>query len=245
MIEWSKYFDRIICLSLADNIDKRNDAYADFKRVGIIDSGIFEWKITVKNHFYSLIWSNPSFRTEKFWNDGKHYGNLNCTLGHYEIYLYIKALDYQRVLILEDDCRFLKDINEIEKILDNLPDYDICLFDKYLCADPLLMNNAIENNKINDDYFDYSSCKLWSTACYAINRKFIEYAITRQLCIFSPADHITNKVNNEGLELIPFDLKTICSIKNLAVQDFYEQESEEYYQNCYRYVTDKQLFNIK
>lgn len=41
------------------------------------------------------------------------------------------ALDYERVLFLEDDIRFLKDLRELEAALDATPDgYDVVQFDK-------------------------------------------------------------------------------------------------------------------
>jgi hypothetical protein len=58
MIRWDEKFDAIYCISLADNISRRDDLKKELKRVGILDSTVFHWKITVKNELYKYIWSN-------------------------------------------------------------------------------------------------------------------------------------------------------------------------------------------
>ena len=45
MIKWDEKFDAIYCISLADNISRRDDLKKELKRVGILDSTVFHWKI--------------------------------------------------------------------------------------------------------------------------------------------------------------------------------------------------------
>lgn len=68
MINWNNYFDHIFALSLANNTERRKDAIEDWQRLGILDSDIFEWKITVNNPFYKYIWSNPNLYAEKLYH---------------------------------------------------------------------------------------------------------------------------------------------------------------------------------
>ena len=157
MIKWDEKFDAIYCISLADNISRRDDLKKELKRVGILDSNVFHWKITAKNELYKYIWSNQSLKANRWWFH--LIGSLNCTLEHYAIYKESIALGYKHILILEDDIVFLKNIKEIEKTINNIPEnYDILKFNSYFpTTSEEKLKEVIENNKINDYYFDYTS----------------------------------------------------------------------------------------
>ena len=121
MIKWEDKFDAIYCISLADNTGRREDLKQELERAGLLNLKIFHWKITVNNELYKYIWSNPSLKANRWWFHLT--GTLNCTLEHYAVYKECLALGYKRVLILEDDVVFLKDIREIEKAIDNIMTY--------------------------------------------------------------------------------------------------------------------------
>ena len=76
------------------------------KRVGILDSTVFHWKITAKNELYKYIWSNQSLKANR-WRFHL-IGFSNCILAHYAIYKESIALGYKHILVLEDDIVFLK-----------------------------------------------------------------------------------------------------------------------------------------
>ena len=60
---------------------------------------------------------------------------------------------------MEDDIVFLKNIKEIEKTINNISEnYDILKFNSYFpTTSKEILKEVIENNKINDYYFDYTS----------------------------------------------------------------------------------------
>ena len=221
MINWSKHFDAIYCLSLADNKEKRQLASEDFDRVGILDSGVFRWKITVKNPFYKYIWSNPVLPAERWWLNIE--GALNCTMGHYEIMKEALVMGYKHILIIEDDVRFLNDLDLLSSIVDNIPDYDILMLDKTVPVNKPLFFNARDNCKVNDLFFDFSTCKLLSCGCYGLSVKGMEYITKLEEMMWMPADSATNKVDNDGRVMRNDDLKRIASIPNAAVQDFHKK----------------------
>ena len=183
----------------------------ELQRVGILDSGIFHWKVTVRNEFYKYIWNNPSFNTPDWWRDLS--GNMNCTMGHYEIMKECIAIGYDRVLIIEDDVRFLKDMRMGMLILNNIPQADIIMFDKNVADRPReqLMAAAI-NGKVNDFYFSFDTVSLGSTGCYSLSKKAMQNITTMQEREFMPADFPINKVNEDGLV-------RVASTMNLAIQD--------------------------
>ena len=224
-VDWTLHFDAIYCISLADNIRRRDLMREELRRVGILDSGIFQWKITVRNNLYRYIWQNPSFQCDEWWRGMEV--NLNCTMGHYEIMLESLARGFRRVLIIEDDIRFAKDENNIFRIMAFLPDhntdlppYDICLFDKNVSSRPRTpLHNAITYARINAHYFDYSTAFLGSTGCIALSEKAMRRFVEQQERKFMPADALTNRINAEGDVVNDDGLRRVASIANLAVQD--------------------------
>lgn len=252
MLDWSEYFDRIYGLSLADNIERRKEAVDDWKRLGITDNtyfeNIFEWKITVRNPFYKYIWTNPSLPAEKWWLNLDN--ALNCTMGHYEIMKQALALGYKRILILEDDCRFHNNPNVVLSNLNNLPEYDICLFDLFSPMPRDLYNRALTEDRVNSRFFSFSNVKLWSCACYALSEKAMR-SITEELeRHWIPADSVTNRVDNFGRPLKEDDLIRIAAVENSAVQDFkgktYNTISDYAMDlRIYDGIADRTLYNVK
>ena len=222
-VKWNKYFDAVYCISLADNIQRRDDLARELKRVGI--KKCF-WKITVRNEFYRLIWTNPRFRVEKWWMHLE--GPLNATLAHYEVMKEALALGYKRILILEDDVRFLKNLKDIEEALGNMPACDIALLDKCIPFGKERYFSELEKSQVNDYWLDFANVKLWSAACYAVSAKAMDVITRNQLRCFIPADHATNRVDNLGKVVNDDGLRRVASIRNIAVQNFfYKKEQNE------------------
>lgn len=247
MFSFDAHFDKIYCLSLADNLERRKQALPDFGRIGLLESN-FIWKLTVRNPFYKYIWSNPSFRCEKWWinNDTA----LNCTLGHYEIMKEALALGYSNILILEDDCRFHNDRDFVWSVFDNTPEnYDICLYDKFIPVGKGAYLNAIKTMRVNDMFFDFSCVKLWSCACYAVSRKAMETIVAKQERFFQPADHVINRVDNNGNVVDNDGLVRVAAIKNAAVQDFYgkkypSEQARNLDRTIYQNIVDRNEYNV-
>ena len=239
MIKWEKKFDAIYCISLADNISRRDDLKKELKRVGILDSRVFHWKITVKNELYKYIWNNPSLKANKWWFHLT--GTLNCTLEHYAVYKECLALGYKRVLILEDDVVFLKDIKEIQKAIDNIPqNYDILKFNSYFSGTEEEIQKVINDNKINDYYFDYSSLQQISAACYAVSSKAMLILSKYQETFYQPSDAILNVQNTE----IDSKLVRVSTIKDICIQNFTYKDDLKYEDDEVNINKNEQDYNI-
>ena len=239
MIKWDEKFDAIYCISLADNISRRDDLKKELKRVGILDSKVFHWKITVKNELYKYIWNNPSLKANKWWFHLT--GTLNCTLEHYAVYKECLALGYKRVLILEDDVVFLKDIKEIQKAIDNIPqNYDILKFNSYFSGTEEEIQKVINDNKINDYYFDYSSLQQISAACYAVSSKAMLILSKYQETFYQPSDAILNVQNTE----IDSKLVRVSTIKDICIQNFTYKDDLKYEDDEVNINKNEQDYNI-
>ena len=239
MIKWEKKFDAIYCISLADNISRRDDLKKELSRVGILNLNIFHWKITVKNELYKYIWNNPSLKANKWWFHLT--GTLNCTLEHYAVYKECLALGYKRVLILEDDVVFLKDIKEIQKAIDNIPqNYDILKFNSYFSGTEEEIQKVINDNKINDYYFDYSSLQQISAACYAVSSKAMIILSKYQETFYQPSDAILNVQNTE----IDSKLVRVSTIKDICIQNFTYKDDLKYEDDEVNINKNEQDYNI-
>ena len=239
MIKWEKKFDAIYCISLADNISRRDDLKKELSRVGILNLNIFHWKITVKNELYKYIWNNPSLKANKWWFHLT--GTLNCTLEHYAVYKECLALGYKRVLILEDDVVFLKDIKEIQKAIDNIPqNYDILKFNSYFSGTEEEIQKVINDNKINDYYFDYSSLQQISAACYAVSSKAMLILSKYQETFYQPSDAILNVQNTE----IDSKLVRVSTIKDICIQNFTYKDDLKYEDDEVNINKNEQDYNI-
>ena len=55
MIQWNKYFDKIYCIHYINAIERMPRLLNELSRVGILNSGIFEWFYGYDSPFFSLI----------------------------------------------------------------------------------------------------------------------------------------------------------------------------------------------
>lgn len=51
MIDWKHHFDHIFCLHYVPNVDRKQRIESELKRVGILDSGIFSWHMSVPSPY--------------------------------------------------------------------------------------------------------------------------------------------------------------------------------------------------
>lgn len=162
MINWNKYFDHIYCVHYVPMKDRRYDIESELKRVGIYDSGIFSWQLSYDIPKYVERYTNKSVS--------------DLTYNHYLIFNDILFHHYNKVMVIEDDVRFLKDLDRIERLLDECPDYDLCLFDWNRYGNYIGANNTrldlMEAGKITDHYCYFTHA--WLTSCYGITERMAE-----------------------------------------------------------------------
>ena len=194
MIQWNKYFDRIFCVTYINN-GRYKKLCKELDRVCILKSGIFEFmyncEFRYKDQMYDAIYAphvHPKYM-------------VPCTIQHLKIWNIMRELGYERILILEDDVAFLKDLNEIERGLETADYKDITLF-HYLW----LKENIY-----------------YSTACYSINQwgaevlidnfnKNENFTVCDQLLFGKEYIEVTHVQNN--IEFDDLVLKAYHKVKN-------------------------------
>ena len=215
MISYLPYEDRRKKFMNKDYFRIFSNSYDDF-------DDLFSIYYTVPNPFDAMLLETPYFKSLHEHNMRFNQGALNLAMGHYHVMKEALGLGMRRILILEDDVAFLKDIDTIVNMLDNFPgDGNIVLFDK-VC--PMHMKSEYEQaieNKINDYYAPYDhNLILWTTGCLALDRGGMEHIIECQEKAFNVADYYTNYFVPVPGKMIryPFNLKTYFSIKSIVCQ---------------------------
>lgn len=215
-VDWSKYFDHIYCFHFLGKSERlRKDITAELDRVGILKSGIFNFVYTSRDPWEKALW-DASPRCRKTFN----VSFLNLGLATARTLREALALGYQRVLFLEDDIRFLKDLKEIEKILAATPnesrdEVSIVQYDKFLpwSMTPSEYRRMVEVGRFNDYFFSSRGKSLYSGACFMATKKGME-ALLR----FNEDDHPTP---SDGVFQM-VGVKTACADRNMAIQIFYD-----------------------
>lgn len=212
---WKEKFDKIICIHYMPHMNRLAKCRQELDRVGILKSGAFGWKITydspIFDKLYEVCHRAPSV------------GCMKVGFAHYEAIKECYELGMKRILILENDNIFLKSTEDIERIVKNMPDSDIVLFDKIPAASARYAD-AVVNNKINDDFIDIGKKFYVMANCYSLSRKGMEHVIKNQERELAISDTYlrfnTNAIEEEGLT-------RAAAITSIAIQNpDFEPESE-------------------
>lgn len=226
MINWAKYFDRIYCLHFIQYSNRKQLMQFQLNRVGILNSGIFQWKYTFKNELNQKLYRTFIKKRHK---ENEKTLNVSILFGHYNCIKDALFNNYNRILIIEDDIRFLKDLNKIQQIIKNRPqDANIILYDKFIVSKDYL--NQL--TPINNYYSIFNHC--CSAGCYQLDKKGMEKL--KSLVISTPMTF--DGYFYKSQEFLNKDLKCYCSIDNIAVQALFRNSQTMNLYNC----TDALMF---
>ena len=124
----------------------KNELY----RIGLLNSKVFEWRFTVPSNLDNLIHGSYS---NKKWMES--IGAVNGAIEQSRIMKESLLLGYSRILIIEDDVAFLRDLDKLKSSLENLPDgYDFIQCDKAFGKKQVSEWSAVLTHSINDYYVD-------------------------------------------------------------------------------------------
>lgn len=118
MIDWKKYFDHIYTVNFVNNKLRQINLNNELKRVGILDSGIYDTIEFIPSPLINQLCDMSLDVSNVMFDSFTKYKMYNMLINHYFIIKQAYLKGYKKVLVLEDDVRFLKDINYIEKLLD-------------------------------------------------------------------------------------------------------------------------------
>lgn len=115
------YFDKIYCINLEKRKDRWEEMLIEFSKHDInvekfiaSDGNVFNWVPPTK-----IEYKKTSFN-----------GQMGCIASHVRIYWDVIKNNYNRVLIIEDDCNFVDNLNEkFEEVIKDVPeDWELLYF---------------------------------------------------------------------------------------------------------------------
>ena len=158
MINWKKYFDHIFILSRCSNFDRRGKLNQELKRIGLYDYVTYLYQPDSELLTYDG-YKNPYMTKAK----------VRCNYAHYSCIKMAYELNYDNILICEDDIVFYKDINKIKELLEefynNRDNYNIYLFDYISKEDQKILMDENEGNGV------------LCAGCYYLDIKGMKYLI--------------------------------------------------------------------
>lgn len=206
---WRRHFDRIYCIHYLPQAHKLRRLEQELSRVGITQSGLLEWRYTVPSPYDAFLYErykHPQLCPTK--------GYVNVALEYRAILWEALFYGYERILVMEDDLAFLKDLDLLKAVLDAMPmGYDLVQLDKFVL--PIAKERwdyRLEHSRINEHFLDASGVNFTSAACLALTRTGMRSVLEVEDARLMATDMAFAVIDG---------LKYASSITNLAVQVLY------------------------
>lgn len=237
-------FDKIVCLHfLPWTGDRFNYTKAELDRVGILNNPKFEWELTVPNKFFGYIRFPKG--TKQTGHGTVTQANLPQTIHQYTLLKKLDIMGYERVLFLEDDIVFHKDLNFIKSVIDKTPeDADFANYDPFRRAGWLgagkgywghyydLSGNEVQMNDVVPDTFLRYNSVVYNTDCILMSHKGIHQFVENQERNICPGDWYTWK-DTQGLNTYCVSQGNNICIQNKSldtkINDGYASTFEQVY----------------
>lgn len=147
-------------------------------------------------------------------------GFFNSGMGHYRAIKTAYELGAKRSLIMEDDVRFLKDLELASKIVRDLPDdFDVALLD-VLKPQKMPISECLENRRKNMvSSFWCRFFNMRSFACYAMSRRGMERWICLWEGAFKPGGFLRIGDQYMNRDMFGHDMNMYHAVPNVAIQN--------------------------
>lgn len=187
-------FDKVYMLHLAENENRLKFMVNQFKHHGISKQVEIWWtckrdiSIEIGNNIKTLHTNHYDWYQRNEESKNVYGGVFNCAFEHYTIIKQAYLRGFNSILIIEDNCEFIKDKKLFKDIFDNIPeDYDII---KYYSG--IFYENDNDDNIINKYYNRYNFVN-GNTTCYALKRNGMKLVIDQYNKCFEPSDIVLDK----------------------------------------------------
>ena len=174
MIDWQSLFDKIYCVHYFKQKERLPRISAELKRVGILDSGVFDWFYDYDSPFFRRLQGSLFSEQQSEILQPESFTYFKCSFTHYRIWKEICARGFKRTLVIEDDEVFLKDLDLLQKMYETSRVFDLCLFDKAPFSSPFLYQQAVlsDNSQHPRGFKDFNSrLNLCSSGNYSLSQK--------------------------------------------------------------------------
>ena len=229
---WDEKFDHIYLQHYPVYTERFDYIINELNRVGIYNCKNFSIYYSIPNQAEEIIYN--------YYKDNNLLASDNININmfrqgytHYRILNEAKMFNYERILIIHDDIRFLKDLELIYKIISGIPDeYDICLFDYINCLLDTI-DDSIDTpinkycTKVNDSYYDGIQLLLLANTLCAYSKQYIDILIKVFNYKFGVPDSYISAISNDfdtmielGIDI--YNYKIIFCHPRLAIQYQYK-----------------------
>ena len=167
-VKWAHHFDHVYCIHFTGQPDRLPAITAEFRRVGLLQSGIFDFVYNSPEPWEAkIVAACPAVSRERISNAA--FVNIGLCVAR----ILREALyrGFSRILIVEDDIRFFRDTARLERTFAASPDgFDIVQYDKFTewNLSPENYRKTVAGRRINDFFFDGGSDALFSGSCFAL-----------------------------------------------------------------------------
>lgn len=205
MIDWSSIVDHIYCIHARQYENRLDELIYELNRVNILNSGIFDLvQVDVYSHF---------------WN-GVH----DCSFNHVSCMKDAISKGYERILILEDDVRFLTDLNLINYYIENFPkDANLVLLDYVFGFFPHEVER-IHILRSDNAYIDFNTLgAVYSAAAYIVDTTMMAHLTSNieHIDYKCPPDYFTFYRENSIDHDVDIQLRRYVPKYNVAIQKTY------------------------
>ena len=201
--------DRVFALYFTGYKDRKPRFDRELRRIGIgADQVQSIWQYPCPYD----IWEMGHLPHTQYLPHQRGSGIWSASKAHYASIATAYDLGCRRILIMEDDCRFAKNLTAVRRALDQLPaDWDVLMLDHFPIRGVV--------KQVNDSWT--KGIAAGSTACYAMNRKAMERFLRMyesavkgnfRRPILRSCDDWTNT------QYLGNDINFYCATPNLAVQ---------------------------
>ena len=221
---WGRQFDRIYCFHHTGMKGRYEAMRAELERVGILGSGVFQWVITSPDPHEATVLDSFPKEDWPFESRKASLGFVNLGMATARAIRESLYFGHRRILVLEDDLRFLNDLGRVRDIFDATPDADAVQYDKYLMwgAEDDAYAKMAEDRPLgySGRFFDPGDAVVPSGACLALNRNAMTgLLMALELGIPRPVDGLLQQCR----------LRRAVAVENAGVQIYYRDSLQEAY----------------
>lgn len=207
---WRENFSRIFCIHYLPHTNRIPRLREELRRVGILDSGILEVRNTVPSKYDEYVLQKEY---DKYLCYNKSV--VNQALEFRKILIESWYCGYDRILYIEDDIAFLKDVSLLKHIVSNTPEgYDLIQYDK-LVSNPLVKEKFDNFMRVKTD-----------SDCFIYPREFCFMGASNNCISRNGMAKIIPVLDNrliapDCMPIVVPGLKYASSITNTSVQIVY------------------------
>lgn len=197
------YFDKIFVINLLERDDRRNFMLQQFIKMGWGDellSGKIEFVEAVKipclqQHILTYMRETNAGDFYSLATQTDNVGLCNCSIEHYRVIKRAYLKGYNRILVLEDDACFLKDLSFLEKALQTMPEnFDILHLEGFFCPkddNEAQYATALAKTPMEGEWKSSYLFKMFGAAALIYSRQGMERYLINQETSMHYSDYYT------------------------------------------------------